>query len=137
MIEKAKDAQIVGILVGTLGVADYLSVIDQLKDVVKKAGKKTYTFVVGKLNVAKLANFMEVDVYVLVACPENTLIDSGEFYHPVVTPYEMEMACNPARQWTGEYVTDFRQLLPGRLVSGNTGGQGLSTATHWGQTHLV
>ena len=30
----------------------------------------------GKLNVPKMANFMEVDVYVLVACPENTLIDS-------------------------------------------------------------
>ena len=25
---------------------------------------------------AKMANFMEVDVFVLVACPENTLIDS-------------------------------------------------------------
>lgn len=30
----------------------------------------------GKLNVAKMANFMEVDVFVLVTCPENTLIDS-------------------------------------------------------------
>lgn len=30
----------------------------------------------GKLNVAKMANFMEVDCYVLVACPENSLIDS-------------------------------------------------------------
>jgi len=30
----------------------------------------------GKLNVPKMANFMEIDVYVLIACPENTLIDS-------------------------------------------------------------
>lgn len=30
----------------------------------------------GKLNVAKMANFMEVDCYVLVSCPENSLIDS-------------------------------------------------------------
>lgn len=30
----------------------------------------------GKLNVAKMANFMEVDVYVLVACPECSLVDS-------------------------------------------------------------
>jgi diphthamide synthase subunit DPH2 len=30
----------------------------------------------GKLNVPKMANFMEIDVFVLVACPENTLIDS-------------------------------------------------------------
>lgn len=35
-----------------------------------------YTIAVGKLNVAKLANFMEIDVYVLVACPEASLVDS-------------------------------------------------------------
>jgi len=35
-----------------------------------------FTFVMGKLNVAKMANFMEIDVFVLVASPENTLIDS-------------------------------------------------------------
>ena len=35
-----------------------------------------YTFAMGKLNPAKMANFMEVDVYVLVACPENSLVES-------------------------------------------------------------
>ncbi|XP_067846180.1 2-(3-amino-3-carboxypropyl)histidine synthase subunit 2 isoform X2 [Heptranchias perlo] len=113
MIERAKDAQVVGILVGTLGVADYLSTIDHLKRIIKQAGKKSYTFVMGKLNAAKLANFLEVDIYVLVACPENSLLDSSEFYRPVITPYEMEVACNQAREWTGEYITDFRDLLPG------------------------
>ena len=115
MVEKAKDASVVGIVAGTLGMSDYLTVISHLKDIIKKAGKKSYTFVVGKLNVAKLANFMEVDVFVLVSCPENSLIDSQEFYKPVVTPFEMELACNRAREWTGEYVTDFRQILPGKL----------------------
>lgn len=38
---------------------------------------------VGKLNPAKLANFMEVECFVLVACPENTLIDSKVGLHPV------------------------------------------------------
>lgn len=69
----------------------------------------------GKLNVAKMANFMEVDCYVLVSCPENSLIDSKvcythflskqggetqakshwneqEFYRPIVTPFELEIA---------------------------------------------
>ncbi|KAK3091498.1 hypothetical protein FSP39_020269 [Pinctada imbricata] len=65
------------------------------------------------MNVPKLANFMEIDVFVLVACPENSLLDTSEFYKPVVTPFEMEMACNSDREWTGNYVTDFRSLLPG------------------------
>lgn len=112
-IERAKDAAVVGILVGTLGVADYLSIIPQLKDAIHKAGKKCYMFAMGKLNVPKLANFMEIDIFVLIACPENSLLDSSEFYKPVVTPFEMEVACNPNREWSEEYVTDFRHLLPG------------------------
>uniref|UniRef100_A0AAV2LAR3 2-(3-amino-3-carboxypropyl)histidine synthase subunit 2 n=1 Tax=Knipowitschia caucasica TaxID=637954 RepID=A0AAV2LAR3_KNICA len=86
---------------------------DLLKEAIHKAGKKCYMFAMGKLNVPKLANFLEIDIYVLVACPENSLIDSTEFYKPVVTPFEMEVACNPNREWTEEYVTDFRHLLPG------------------------
>ncbi|KAJ8010677.1 hypothetical protein DPEC_G00077610 [Dallia pectoralis] len=112
-IERAKDASVVGILVGTLGVACYLSIIEQLKETIHRAGKKSYMFAMGKLNVAKLANFPEIDIYVLIACPENSLLDSSEFYKPVVTPFEMEVACNKNREWSGEYVTDYRDLLPG------------------------
>lgn len=115
LVERAKDAERVGILAGTLGVSDYLQVIDRLSKAIRSAGKKCYKFVIGKLNVAKLANFAEVDVYVLVACPENSLIDSSEMYRPVVTPFEMELACDTNRHWTGDYEVDFKQLLPGGL----------------------
>ena len=52
-----------------------------------------YTVAVGKLNVPKMVNFLEIDVYVLVACPENSLIESREFFKPVITPFELELAC--------------------------------------------
>ena len=29
---------------------------------------------------------------------------------------QVELACNPARLWTGKYVSDFQQLLPGKLL---------------------
>ena len=113
LIEKAKDARLVGILVATLGVANYLDMIERLKATIKAAGKKYYTFIVGKLNPAKLANFPEIDVYTLIACPENSLLNAKDFYRPVITPFELEVALNSGRQWTGDYTTDFRQLLPG------------------------
>uniref|UniRef100_A0A4W5N5S4 Diphthamide biosynthesis 2 n=1 Tax=Hucho hucho TaxID=62062 RepID=A0A4W5N5S4_9TELE len=100
-IERAKDASVVGILVGTLGVENYLTIIEQLKETIHRAGKKSYMFAIGKLNVAKLSNFHEIDIYVLI------------FYKPVVTPFEMEVACNKNREWSGEYVTDLRDLFPG------------------------
>jgi diphthamide biosynthesis protein 2 len=53
-----------------------MNIIEHLKKVISLSGRKWYMFVMGKLNVAKMANFMEIDCYVLVACPENSLIDS-------------------------------------------------------------
>uniref|UniRef100_A0A8C0IFN1 2-(3-amino-3-carboxypropyl)histidine synthase subunit 2 n=1 Tax=Bubo bubo TaxID=30461 RepID=A0A8C0IFN1_BUBBB len=113
LVERARDARVVGILVGTLGVAGYLTVLQHLRELLRRAGKRSYTLAVGKPNPAKLANFLEVDIFVLVACAQNSLLDSSDFYRPVVTPYELELACNPAREWTGDYLTDFRDLLPG------------------------
>ncbi|WVZ59182.1 LOW QUALITY PROTEIN: hypothetical protein U9M48_009369, partial [Paspalum notatum var. saurae] len=60
LVEKAKDANIIGILVGTLGVAGYLYIIEQMKELIKATGKKSYTLVMGRPNSAKLANFPEV-----------------------------------------------------------------------------
>ncbi|KAG0208949.1 Diphthamide biosynthesis protein 2 [Mortierella sp. NVP41] len=112
LVQKAKDADVIGIAVGTLGVASYMTMIQHLKALIESKGKKAYTFVMGKLNVAKMANFMEIDCFVYVACPENSLIDSKEFYRPIVTPYELEIALSKSREWNGDYVTDFQQLLP-------------------------
>ncbi|NWX93617.1 DPH2 synthase, partial [Nothoprocta pentlandii] len=113
LVERARDARVVGIVVGTLGVAGYLDVLQHLRELLRRAGKRSYTLAVGKPSPAKLANFPEVDVFVLVACAQNSLLDSSDFYRPVVTPYELELACNPAREWTGDYLTDFQDLLPG------------------------
>ncbi|KAF9146857.1 Diphthamide biosynthesis protein 2 [Mortierella sp. GBA39] len=112
LVQKAKDADVIGIAIGTLGVASYMTMIQHLKVLIESKGKKAYTFVMGKLNVAKMANFMEIDCFVYVACPENSLIDSKEFYRPIVTPYELEIALSKSREWTGDYVTNFQELLP-------------------------
>ncbi|CAE6438716.1 unnamed protein product [Rhizoctonia solani] len=114
IIQKARDADVIGILVGTLGVASYLPLMAHLRRLLSKAQKKCYTISVGKLNPAKLANFMEIECFVLVACPENSVIDSKEFYRPIVTPFELEIALGADRSWTGEYVLDFDQMLSGQ-----------------------
>lgn len=41
-----------------------------------RAQKKSYTITVGKLNPAKLGNFLEIECFVLVACPENSLVEA-------------------------------------------------------------
>lgn len=60
LVEKAKQAQIVGLLVGTLGSAGYLQTLHHIRSLAAAAGKKTYTLLMGKPQPAKLANFPEV-----------------------------------------------------------------------------
>ncbi|KAJ1848867.1 Diphthamide biosynthesis protein 2, partial [Coemansia sp. RSA 2708] len=122
MVQRARDANIVGIVVGTLAAARYLRVVEALKQLLRQAERKFYVFVVGKLNVAKLANFAEIEAYVLVACPENSLVDSKEFFQPVVTPYEMLLALSRSREWSGDYITDFHSFLEESELDQDFGG---------------
>ena len=96
----------VGILVNTLSVANYLSSIEALRRRIDAAGKKSYTVVVGKLNPAKLANFAEMEGWVVVGCWESGLVeDDKAYYQPVVTPFELEVALTreEERVWGGEW----------------------------------
>ena len=94
VVQKARDSDVYGILVGTLGVgtytfsysqslasdkpdsAAYLPLISRIRKLLTLTQKKSYTISVGKLSPSKLANFLEIECFVLVACPENSLIDS-------------------------------------------------------------
>ncbi|KAI9207314.1 diphthamide biosynthesis protein 2 [Polychytrium aggregatum] len=111
MVQKAKDAGIIGIVVGTLGVVSYLDTISNLKKLIISSGKKPYLISVGKPNPAKLGNFLEIDCFVFVACPENSLIDSREFLRPILTPFELLIALGSGKEWTGAYETDFGKVV--------------------------
>ncbi|KAL4072116.1 diphthamide biosynthesis protein [Scleroderma citrinum] len=130
-VQKARDADVFGILVGTLGVASYLPVITYLRQLLSRSRKKSYTISVGKINPAKLANFMEIECFVLAACPENSIIESREFFKPIITPYELKVALQPEGTWLGRYIFEFTQLIAegGSAVSDTTS----STAEHDGE----
>jgi diphthamide biosynthesis protein 2 len=84
-----------------------------LKSLILAHHKKPYLISVGKPNPAKLSNFLEIDAFVLVACPENTLLDSKEFLRPVVSPFELECAIVKGRYWNPrEFETDLGVLAP-------------------------
>ncbi|DBA75064.1 TPA: hypothetical protein ACH3X1_010397 [Trebouxia sp. C0004] len=110
LVEKAKNANVIGILVGTLGVSGYKDAIDSIRALAKKAGKKTYTMLMGKPNPAKLANFPEVEIFVMVADPQGMILDSKEYYAPIITPYEAYMAFCGDLAWNGDYSLDFSSL---------------------------
>lgn len=54
-----------------------------------------------------------MDAFVVIACPENDIFDSKDYYKPMLTPFEVELAFNNSRKFSTNYCLDFRQLLPG------------------------
>lgn len=113
LLTRVATAPIIGILINTLSVKNYMAALSHCQSLIEKAGKKSYTFVVGKLNAAKVANFAEVGGWVVIGCWESSLVESGEFYKPIVTPFELEVALTDekSRVWGGEWVGDFGTVI--------------------------
>ena len=117
LVQQAREAEVVGILVGTLSASQRTPMLRALKALCRRAARKHYVFIMGKLNAAKLANFAEVGVYVLLGSAEHSLLDAKDFYRPVVTPYELHVALAEGAEWTGEYMLDYGRLLPRRRAA--------------------
>jgi len=92
LVEKAKAARIVGIVVGTLSTAGFAAAADRLRALVLQAGLKPYVLLMGKLSAAKLGNFPHVDAFALVACPLAQTTASRDFPRPLLTAFELEVA---------------------------------------------
>jgi diphthamide biosynthesis protein 2 len=113
LVTSLSTASIFGILVNTLSVKNYQGAVAHVQKQIAAAGKKSYTFVVGKVNAAKIANFAEIGGWVVIGCWESSLVESADFYRPLITPWELELALKPdsERVWTGQWIGDFETVL--------------------------
>ena len=113
LLTSVSTVSIFGILINTLSVKNYPHIVEYVKSQIQAAGKKSYTFVVGKINAAKVANFSEIGAWVVVGCWESSLVESKDFWKPVLTPFELELALkgDDERIWTGEWRSNFQEIL--------------------------
>ncbi|QDS72089.1 hypothetical protein FKW77_003325 [Venturia effusa] len=118
LLTSLSTVSIYGILINTLSVKNYLQILEHVKKQIAAAGKKSYTFVVGKINAAKIANFSEIGGWIVIGCWESSLVESKEFYRPLITPFELELALQDdgERVWTGEWEADFEGTLARGIV---------------------
>lgn len=108
----ARTAGTIGLLVNTLSLANTASLLEQLKQKITKAGKKYYMFVVGKPNVAKLANFELVEVWCILGCDHQGIIidQNNDYFKPIITPFELVLSLQENLTWTGKWETNFKIL---------------------------
>jgi diphthamide biosynthesis protein 2 len=75
---KVEKAKVVGLLVGSMGLSqiDCQDILHRLRQLLTAAKKKYYTLVMGRLNVAKLSNFPEIDIYCLVSNEDAAVVSA-------------------------------------------------------------
>nr|XP_019007414.1 diphthamide biosynthesis protein 2 [Kwoniella pini CBS 10737]OCF46195.1 diphthamide biosynthesis protein 2 [Kwoniella pini CBS 10737] len=106
-LHQALSADVFGLIVSNIGLKSSQPLLEQLREDLKKCKKKSYTLSVGRLNPAKLANFSEIECFVLIGCNEGGLVDNTkDFLAPIITPWELTLALkgenhiwNPSK-WT-------------------------------------
>ncbi|GAX10993.1 hypothetical protein FisN_2Lh523 [Fistulifera solaris] len=112
LLQKAKLCSVFGILVAQLSNPTLRTVVNKLRNIITDHGRSSYTFAVGKVNPAKLANFAEVECFVLVACPEHSLLDEErEYPTSVITPMELCMALGVSDWGSTPYSLDAKDFL--------------------------
>jgi diphthamide biosynthesis protein 2 len=121
LVQKARLAKVFGLLVANLSDVYMQSVVHSLRSLIEEhsqnqSNKACYTFVVGKINPAKISNFAEIDCFVMVACPEHSLLllagdDEREYPVPIITPLELTMALGLVEWGSVAYSLDSHDYL--------------------------
>lgn len=110
-LHQAMAADVFGLVVGNVGLASSKELVAELRRALKAAQKKSYTLSVGRLNPAKLANFAEIECFVLIGCAEGGVVDSKEFLRPIITPYELTLALNQGEWDPSKWTLDLGTVL--------------------------
>lgn len=113
LIEKCKAANTIGIVIGTLSTTNCLQIVSHVQSLLTNHNIRCIVLSVGKINSSKLANFPNIDVFLVIGCHESTIYMQKGFYRPLVTVFEIEMAFNSS--WLEKlpdiFSTDFNQFL--------------------------
>ena len=119
-VQAVSAAKIVGIIIGSMGLTGESTrdIIRRLQQLLEAAGKRHYSFVMGRLNEAKICNFPEIDLFCFVSNEDVSVIPPKTFDRPVITPWELELGLG-AREWESSY-----QLNPTAIMgtSSSSGG---------------
>ncbi|KAJ6263389.1 2-(3-amino-3-carboxypropyl)histidine synthase subunit [Drechslerella dactyloides] len=116
LLSHIRASGVFGVLINTLSSNNYLSTITTLQALLANHYKKSYLVTVGKLNPAKLANFAEVEVWIVIGCWESAVVDEKrEMWRPVVTPWEVSAALDGGEGagvdgWRGDWEAFTKKL---------------------------
>ena len=97
-ITKAKNAKKWGILVSSKEGQYRMALAREIKKTISDEGMEAYIILVDNVTPEVLLPYMELDAFVISACPRIAIDDSQMYKKPLITPQELEIVLNKM-QW--------------------------------------
>lgn len=97
-ITKAKDAKKWGIIVSSKEGQYRMKLAENLKREIQEKGMEAYIIMVDNISPDILLPYMDLDAFVITACPRIAIDDSQMYKKPVITPQELEIVLNK-KEW--------------------------------------
>ncbi|CRG95799.1 diphthamide synthesis protein, putative [Plasmodium gallinaceum] len=110
LIEKCKNSNVFGIIIGNVNLDKNRDLRKLINYILRKNGKKCFIIVTNKINSAKLENFHDIEMYILLTCPENNLLELKDFSKKIINSYEFFVAYD-YMDWNCKYLFEFYDLL--------------------------
>lgn len=118
--QKALNSKTFGIIVGSANIKEITDIINCLKVILKKNGKKYYTFLLGKPTEDKLATFTEyIDCFIMISCLYSSFKDNKVIDKPVASPIDILHAFG-IKAWDANYSFDCRKIMKFMEKTDNT-----------------
>lgn len=106
-IAKAMDAQKFGIIVSTKKGQNRMDLAKDLKIMLAEEGLKGFILLVDDVSPEKLLPYMDLDAFVMTACPRIAIDDSKRYKKPLLTPQELEIAIG-RREWESYEIDEIK-----------------------------
>lgn len=112
-IEKARQANSFGLILGTLGHQGSPRILDRILKLIELKGKTATIFLMSEIFGAKLQQIEDIDCFIQVACPRLSIDWGYAFDRPLLAPYEAEVALGVV-EWRDVYPQDHYSRVGGK-----------------------
>lgn len=97
-ITRAKEAKKFGILISSKEGQCRWELAKDLKKMIYNEGKEAYLIFLNEINPPSLLPYMDLDAFIVTACPRIAIDDSKMYKKPLLTPSELEIVLG-RREW--------------------------------------
>ena len=108
-ITKASDAQKFGIIVSSKRGQFRLDIAKSLKKMINKEKREAFIIMLDNVSPDLLIPYMDLDAFVVTACPRVAIDDANMYKKPLLTPKELEIVLNK-RKWEDYKIDEIEHI---------------------------